>query len=71
MIDRIRRFFETRLSPVSSAPDDLGQRLRLACAALLIEVTRADIEVKREEMAVIAASIRRTFGLSQAETYPF
>ena len=68
MIDRIRQFFETSLSPASSTADDLEHRLRLACAALLIEVARVDIEVKAEEMAAISSAIRNTFGLSMVET---
>ena len=66
MIDRIRQFFEAHLSP-----DDGGgqeHRLRLACAALLIEVARADYQVTAEEMAVISRAVRKIFGLSAAET---
>jgi len=45
MIDRIRQFFEAHLSPDSTRGDTQEHRLRLACAALLIEVSRADYEV--------------------------
>ncbi len=68
MIDRIRHFFETSLSPVSSTPNDLEYRLRLASAALLIEVARADVVVKAEEMTVISSAVRTTFGLSMVES---
>ncbi len=68
MIDRIRQFFESSLRPTSSTAEDLEHRLRLACAALLVEVARADIKVKAEEMATISAAIRKTFELSVAET---
>ena len=68
MIDRIRRFFADNIRPTETSAEDSEHRLRLACAALLIEVARADIEVKDEEMAAISAALRKTFGLSQAET---
>ncbi len=68
MIDRIRQFFETHLTPDSQGGGSQEHRLRLACAALLIEVARADYEVTAEEMAVISRAVRKTFGLSAAET---
>ncbi len=42
--------------------------MRLACAALLIEVSRADYEVTAEEVAAVSRAVRKTFGLSVAET---
>ena len=68
MIDRIRQFFEAHLSPDSTNGDSQEHRLRLACAALLIEVSRADYEVTAEEMTAISRAVRKTFGLSVAET---
>ncbi|HEB94765.1 MAG TPA: TerB family tellurite resistance protein [Gammaproteobacteria bacterium] len=68
MIDRIRQFFATHLSPDSASGDSQEHRLRLACAALLIEVSRADDEITAEEMAAVSLAVRKTFGLSAAET---
>lgn len=67
MIDRIRRFFDDRLRP-DKTDDDLSHRLRLASAALLIEVARADYEFKPDELAAISRALRSHFGLSSAET---
>ncbi len=68
MIDHIRQFFETHLSPDSASGDNQEHRLRLACAALLIEVSRADYEVSAEEIAAVSQAVHKTFGLSAAET---
>jgi len=68
MIARIRKYFDTRLRADGAAGDDQERRLRLASAALLIEVARADYEVRPDEMAVISRAVRRHFGLSAAET---
>ncbi|MDD3519204.1 MAG: TerB family tellurite resistance protein [Chromatiales bacterium] len=65
MIDRIRRFFDTRLAPAASGSET--HRLHLATAALMLEVGRADFHVRDEELAVIADALRRSFGLSDAE----
>jgi uncharacterized tellurite resistance protein B-like protein len=42
--------------------------LRLAAAALLFEVVRADARIKDEERTVARAAIQGTFGLSRDET---
>ena len=41
---------------------------RLAAAALLFEIGRADAEVKEEERTVMRAAIQGTFGLDREET---
>ncbi|MEJ2143466.1 MAG: TerB family tellurite resistance protein [Gammaproteobacteria bacterium] len=42
--------------------------MQLATAALLIEMTRVDEHIKPEEQTMLAAGIRRTFGLSEHDT---
>ena len=69
MIDSLRRYFRERV--LDSAPAeavDPGRRLRLAAAALLVEVMRADPDVKEEERTVVRTALQGTFGLSLDET---
>ncbi|HEY7411912.1 MAG TPA: TerB family tellurite resistance protein [Vicinamibacteria bacterium] len=69
MLSAIRRFFSDRVAAESAAPAP-GQRehaLRLAAAALVFEIVRADDEVKDEERTVMRGAIQGTFGLSREE----
>ncbi len=69
MLDSLRRFFQERVLDAAPAEiGDPGRRLRLAAAALLVEVMRADPEVKEEERTVARAALQGTFGLSLVET---
>jgi uncharacterized tellurite resistance protein B-like protein len=70
MLDSFRRFFQERAAEVTESPEpaDREHGLRLAAAALLFEVVRADAEVKDEERTVMRAAIQGTFGLSAQET---
>ncbi|MDX9734295.1 MAG: TerB family tellurite resistance protein [Thermoanaerobaculia bacterium] len=69
MLDSLKRFFRERVldAPPAEAGDP-GRRLRLAAAALLVEVMRADPDVKEEERTVVRTALQGTFGLSLAET---
>ena len=64
----LRDFFHSHIAPAASdaAGDERG--LRLAAAALLFEIARADGEVKPEEHTVMRAAVQSTFGLSAEET---
>jgi uncharacterized tellurite resistance protein B-like protein len=66
----IKRFFEERVAAEAAEPAPASREhgLRLAAAALLFEVVRADAEVKDEERTVARAAIQGTFGLSKDET---
>lgn len=69
MIDSLRRLFRERvLGTAPAEADDPGRRLRLAAAALLVEVMRADPEVREEERTVVRTALQGTFGLSPEET---
>jgi len=64
MLSQISDFFEQYLAPKGAASDqDQGHRVRLAVAALLLEVTRMDETVRPEECAAVAAAVRDRFGL--------
>ena len=50
------------------APEAREHGLRLAAAALLFEIVRADAEIKEEERTVVRAAIQGTFGLDKDES---
>lgn len=65
----IRDFFRSQLSDdADDAPHDAEHRTRLATAALLVEMTRADSEVTEDERRAVDAGLREVFGLDAAET---
>jgi uncharacterized tellurite resistance protein B-like protein len=72
MLRSIQRFYNEFIQP-RPEPDGITNRevtdraLRLATAALLIEVTRADRAVSEAEMAVVDEVLRDTFDLTEAE----
>lgn len=71
MLKAIREFFDAHLRPESAEAAQIGRErtLQLATAALLIEITRADNEVKPEEREAVTHGIQRLFGeLSDTET---
>lgn len=69
MLDAIKRFFEQNLSPrLRESPEDEDHRLRLATAALLIQMTTVDDRVEKEEQRTVARSLRSKFHLSDQET---
>ena len=69
MLGTIKQFFDHHIAPRPARPvTDSEQRLRIATSAILIEMTRADFEVKPEELASVAEAIEATFAISPAET---
>jgi uncharacterized tellurite resistance protein B-like protein len=68
VIDALRRLLEERKAG-SSAPSAGGEdhALRLATAALLFEVVRADGTVDEAERTIMRAAVRSTFDLPEAE----
>ena len=70
MLASIKKFFEDRVAPEAAEPSPEAREhgLRLAAAALLFEISRADHEVKEEERTVMRAAIQGTFGLDREET---
>ena len=69
MLGSLKRLFEERVAPqvAKSSPEAREQGLRLAAAALLFEVVRADGTVKDEELTVMRAAVQSTFGLARDE----
>lgn len=70
MLSRIKQFFETTIRPESQSEDSRTHEhgLRLATAALLLEIGRADTEVRDEERAATESAIQRVFDLGEKET---
>ena len=66
MLERIRTFFGERIDPERA--DDPDARLRLAAAALMVEVMRADFDAAEEEKEAVLAGVRRHLGLSEEQT---
>lgn len=69
MLTQIKTFFERHLMPDQRAgAGEEDHRLRLAIAALLLEMTRADEQVSADECAALETGIRDHFGLTDDET---
>jgi len=64
MLKQIQDFFRQHLISTVGNDADREQALRLAVAALLIEVTHLDHEVTPEEKAAVDLAVRRHMGLS-------
>src|SRR5262245_53234596 len=69
MFDSLRKLFDVHVGPAVSeaSPEGRERALRLAAAARLFEVVRADSVVKDEERTVMRAAVQSTFGLSREE----
>jgi uncharacterized tellurite resistance protein B-like protein len=66
MIKHFKQFFEKHLSP-PAGDEPVGQeRLHLATAALLVEMTRADGEVHQQEQDAVARALQKAFDLDEA-----
>ncbi|MEJ2655131.1 MAG: TerB family tellurite resistance protein [Acidihalobacter sp.] len=64
MLGSIKDFLKERLVH-ESRPAERGQALRVATAAILLEVSRADFETDESELEVIAAALREAFDLGE------
>jgi uncharacterized tellurite resistance protein B-like protein len=69
VLGSLKKLFEERLAPGAppSSPQEREHDLRLAAAALVFEVVRADGTVKDEELAVMRAAVQSTFALARDE----
>jgi len=67
MITRIKLFFEKYMQP-ETAEDDIEHRLKLASAALLVEMMHADLEINAEEEARLREILQAHFRLEPSET---
>jgi len=69
MIQAIRRFFDANILGSANAEDHQIQQgaLRLATAALLVEMTRADAVVKVEERVAVDQALRELFNIDETQ----
>jgi uncharacterized tellurite resistance protein B-like protein len=63
MLDAVQDFLEERLGAASEK-----QQLQLATAALFIEMTRADFEIRPEESKAVTRAVERALDVSPEET---
>jgi uncharacterized tellurite resistance protein B-like protein len=63
MLDAVQDFFEERLRAATEK-----HRLQLATAALFIEMTRADFEIRPEESKAVTRAVVRALDMSPEET---
>ena len=68
MIRAIQEFFNTQIRSEQAQSPPSARALQLATAVLLIEISRADLEVADEEMQAIEEALRQSFGLTEKET---
>ncbi len=70
MFGNIKQFFDRRISPEQglTSKEASDHTLKLATAALLIEIVRADSDVKDEEYQAVTEALRNTFKLPIEET---
>lgn len=67
MITAIKKFFNNNIKSDQEETDP-EHCLRIATAALLLEISRADYKVQEKEHQAIIHAIRSKFGLSEDET---
>jgi uncharacterized tellurite resistance protein B-like protein len=68
MLERIKGFFERHLLPPEAGADWEERQLRLAVAALLLEMTRMDESLRPEECAAVESAVEASFGLTREES---
>lgn len=68
MFSSISQFFSSRLQiSVEVTEDALAHSLQVATAALLIELTRADFEIKQAEQQAVLDALGKAFDLDDTE----
>jgi uncharacterized tellurite resistance protein B-like protein len=67
MLRALQDLFNSLSSPASASPADEEHALQLATAVLLVEVMRADPDVRAGEREAVLAALRRKFSLAPDE----
>jgi len=66
MLESIKNFFRTSMTP-PAAEQEAKTDMRLAACALLLELAYADDEFTEDERQHVESAVRRQFGLDQAQ----
>lgn len=66
MLSKLKAFFEQHVTDAADQSDKT-HALRLAAAALCVEVMRADYEIKPSERQLIQSSLQQSFDLDEVE----
>jgi uncharacterized tellurite resistance protein B-like protein len=61
------RFFQDRIASRQEEPDDAAHGVRVAAAALMVEVVRGDDEFTAVEREAVIGSVQRKFGLDASD----
>jgi uncharacterized tellurite resistance protein B-like protein len=61
------RFFQDRIASRQEEPDDAASGVRVAAAALMVEVVRGDDEFTAVEREAVLGSVQRKFGLDASD----
>jgi uncharacterized tellurite resistance protein B-like protein len=61
------RFFQDRIASRQEEPDDAAHGVRVAAAALMVEVVRGDDEFTAVEREAVLGSVQRKFGLDASD----
>lgn len=68
MLDGIKKFFKTSMSPpAATEPTASRKDIRLAACALLMEIAHADDEFTDDERKHLESAVQRQFGLDAPE----
>lgn len=67
MLNAIKKFFEQNLSPEQTGDDE--HALKLATAALLIEMMQQDGKTTDDEVLAVKSALQTKFGLTESETH--
>lgn len=67
MLRALKDLFDSIAAPPDAQPADEEHALQLATAVLLVEVMRADPDMKDSERAAVMAALRRKFTLAEDE----
>lgn len=63
MLRKIKTFFDTHLAPDARKTQNPEQSLHIACAALMLEVARADFEISAQEKTKIRKQLENVLKL--------
>ena len=65
---KLKNFFDRHFSTSAENNDNIEHELNLACAALMLEMIRADDVIVEEELRSLLALIKNKFGITAEET---